>query len=262
MSPLSNPNINYTNRDNNFFNHKKLLISTLNKKVNSPEGKKLGNYISISSGEFFKIKKTVISKRHTKKELNFNKNNFSNVSSNISGIIYNHNQRNKSTKNKGNSANKDRRIPLIGLNYKKIKPEKKTYINNDLFTLKRKHKENKYMSVDKGIIKKVKDKENNTKQLFSHRLNYKKINSSKYISQKDNKINVSSIIKIKKVNGHTNKSNSTNIISRRINSGNKTTVIHKKNPKFFINNIMNSGNELINSYINYSNFHSKNQNIK
>ena len=262
MSPQSNPNINYINRDNNFFNHKKLLISTLNKKVNSPEGKKIGNYISISSGEFFKIKKTVISKRHTKKELNFNKNNFSNVSSNISGIIYNHNQKNKSTKNKGNSANKDRRIPLIGLNYKKIEPEKKTYVNNDLFTLKRKHKENKYMSVDKGIIKKDKDKENNSKQLFSHRLNYKKINSSKYINQKDNKINVSSIIKIKKVNGHTNKSNSTNIISRRINSGNKTTVIHKKNPKFFINNIMNSGNELINSYINYSNFHSKNQNIK
>ena len=263
MSPISNPNMNYTNRDNNFFNHKKLLISTLNKKINSPEGKKIGNYISISSGEFFKIKKTVISKRHTKKELNFNKNNFSNISSNISGIIYNHNNHNlhtKSTKNKGNSANKDRRIPLIGLNYKKIKPQKKAHLNNDLFTLKRKQKENKYMSVDKGNIKK--DKDNNTKQLFSHRLNYKKMNSSNFFKQKENKINVSSIIKIKKVNGHTNKSNSTNIISRRINSGNKTTVIHKKDPKFLINNIMNSGNMLINSYINYSNFHSKNANKK
>ena len=264
MSPISIPNMNYTNRENNFFNHKKLLISTLNKKINSPEGKKIGNYISISSGEFFKIKKTVISKRHTKKELNFNKNNFSNISSNISGIIYNNNQQNKSTKNKGNSANKDRRIPLIGLNYKKIKPVKKTHINNDLFNLKRKQKDNKYMSVDKGIIKKdkSKDKDNKTKQLFSHRLNYKKINSSKFIRQKENKINISNIIKIKKVNGHTNKSNSTNIISRRINSGNKTTIIHKKNLKFLINNIMNSGNLLINSYINYSNFHSKNSNKK
>ena len=76
----------------------------------------------------------------------------------------------------------------------------------------------------------------------------------------DNKVNSSSIIKIKKVNGNHTKSSSSNIISRRINSGNKTTVNHKKNSKFFYKNIINSGNMLINSYINYSNIHSKKTN--
>ena len=252
LSPNNNTNMNNTNRNNNFFNHKKLLISTLNKKINSPEGSKISNYISISSGEFFKIKKTVIQKRHKKNEMNFQKNNFSNISSNISSIIYNNNkQKNNSTKNKGKSANKDKRIPLIGLNYKKIKPVKKSDIRKDLLTLKRKQKDQKYSSVDKEIMKK------DSKQLFSNRLNYKKMNSSKF------KNSISSIIKIKKVNGHNNnKSSSGNIIARRINSGNKTTVNHN-NHKFFNKNIINNGsNILINSYIKYSNLHNKMTNKK
>ena len=255
----SNSNMNFTNRNNNFFNHKKLLISTLNKKINSQEKGKIGNYISISSGEFFKIKKAVISKKHKKNEGNNNnnikKNNFSNINSNISGILYNHLRQNNSTKNKIYSANKDKRIPLIGLNYKKIKPAKKSHITNDLFTLKKKQKEQKYSSVDKGIIKK-----DSAKQLFLNKFNYKKINSLKNNGKMDNKVNSSSIIKIKKVNGNHTKSSSSNIISRRINSGNKTTVNHKKNSKFFYKNIINSGNMLINSYINYSNIHSKKTN--
>ena len=255
-SPISNSNINYTNRNNNFLNHKKLLISTLSKKLHSPENKKVGNYINISSNEFFKIKKTVIAKRHKKEDINFNKNNFSNISSNISGIIYN-NKQNNSIKNKGNSANKEKRIPLIGLNYKKINTKKRANINNDLFTLKRKPKNNKYMSVDKDIINKNKEKDKSKiKRIFSNGLNYKKINSYKYIKPKENKINISSIIKIKKVNGHNKSSSVNNIISKRIHSGNKTTVIHKKNLKFFVNNIINPESLLINSYINYSNFQS------
>ena len=254
----SNSNMNFTNRNNNIFNHKKLLISTLNKKINSQEKGKIGNYISISSGEFFKIKKAVISKKHKKNEGNNNnikKNNFSNINSNISGILYNHLRQNNSTKNKIYSANKDKRIPLIGLNYKKIKPAKKSHITNDLFSLKKKQKEQKYSSVDKGIIKK-----DSAKQLFLNKFNYKKINSLKNNGKMDNKVNSSSIIKIKKVNGNHTKSSSSNIISRRINSGNKTTVNHKKNSKFFYKNIINSGNMLINSYINYSNIHSKKTN--
>ena len=141
LSPNNNTNMNNTNRNNNFFNHKKLLISTLNKKINSPESSKISNYISISSGEFFKIKKTVIQKRHKKNEMNFQKNNFSNISSNISSIIYNNNkQKNNSTNNKGKSANKDKRIPLIGLNYKKIKPVKKSDIRKDLLPCRARHR--------------------------------------------------------------------------------------------------------------------------
>ena len=256
MSPICYSNMNYTNRNNNFFNHKKLLVSTLSKKLNSPESRKIGNYINISSGDFFKIKKTVISKRHKNNEINFNKNNFSNISSNVSGIIYNNKPRNNnSTKNKGNSANKEKRIPLIGLNYKKIK---KSSINNDFFILKRNQKDQKFISVDKKIIKNKEKEKNNIKELFSSRLNFKKIHSSKYIRPKENKINISSIIKIKKVNGHNKSGSGNKIFSKRINSGNKTTVINKKNPKFLINNIIKSGNLLINSYINYSNLQNKN----
>ena len=251
--PNSNSNGNYTNRNNNFLNHKKLLITTLNKKINSQEKKKISNYLSIPSGEFFKIKKTIISKRHKKNDsTNVQKNNLSNISSNVSRIICNH-LRNNYTKNKVNSANKDKRIPLIGLNLKKIKTVKKSHLNNDLITLKR--KQQKYSSVDKGVIKKDK-----TKQLFLNKFNYKKINSTKNSTKIDDKLNASNIFKIKKVNGDHHKSSSTNIVSRKINSGNKTTVNHKKNSKFFYKNIINSGNMLINSYINYSNLHSKKTN--
>ena len=247
LSPCNNTNMNNTNRNNNFLNHKKLLISTLNKKMNSPEGSKISSYISISSGEFLKIKKTVIQKRHKKNEMNFPKNNFSNVSSNVSGIIYNNKQHNNSAKNKGKSANKEKRIPLIGLNYKKIKTFKKADISSDILKLKRKQKEQKYSSVDKEIMTK------DSKQLFSDRMNYKKMNSSKF------KNNISGIIKIKKVNGHNNnsKSSSSNIITRRIHSGNRTTV-NQNNHKLFNKNVINNGsNILINSYIKYSNFHNK-----
>ena len=247
LSPCNNTNMNNTNRNNNFLNHKKLLISTLNKKMNSPEGSKISSYISISSGEFLKIKKTVIQKRHKKNEMNFPKNNFSNISSNVSGIIYNNKQHNNSAKNKGKSANKEKRIPLIGLNYKKIKTFKKADISSDILKLKRKQKEQKYSSVDKEIMCK------DSKQLFSDRINYKKMNSSKF------KNNISGIIKIKKVNGHNNnsKSSSSNIITRRIHSGNRTTV-NQNNHKLFNKNLINNGsNILINSYIKYSNFHNK-----
>ena len=258
MSPICNSNMNYTNRNNNFFNHKKLLVSTLSKKLNSPESRKIGNYINISSGEFFKIKKTVITKRHKNNEINFNKNNFSSRSSNVSGIIYNNKQQNNnSIKNKGNSANKEKRIPLIGLNYKKIKTIKKSSVTNDFFILKRKQKDQKFISVDKKIIKNKEKDKNSVKELFSNRLNFKKIHSSKYIRPKENKSHVS-IINIKKVNGHNKSSSGNKIISKIINSGNKTAIINKKNPKFLINNIINSGNLLINSYINYSNLHNNN----
>ena len=263
MSPICNSNMNYTNRNNNFFNHKKLLISKKKKKLNSPESRKIGNYINISSGEFFKIKKTVITKRHKNNEINFNKNNFSNRSSNVSGIIYNNKQpNNNSIKNKGNSANKEKRIPLIGLNYKKIKTTKKSSITNDFFILKRKQKDQKFISVDKKIIKNKEKDKNSVKELFSNRLNFKKIHSLKYIRPKENKSNVSSIIKIKKVNGHNKSSSGNKIISKKINSGNKTTIINKKNPKFLINNIINSGNLLINSYINYSKLQNNNEKKK
>ena len=248
--PNSIGNLNITNRNNNFLDHKKLLITTLNKKINSQEKSKIGNYISISSGEFFKIKKTVISKRHKKNDSNIiQKKNFSNASSNISRILGNH-LRNNSTKNKVNSANKDKRIPLIGLNYKKINTIKKSHINNDLFILKR--KQPKYSSVDKGMIKK-----DNAKQLFLNRFNYKKINSTKNSTKINNMMNANNVFKIKKVNENHNKSSSCNIVSRKINSGNKTTANHKKNSQFFYKNIINSGNMLINSYINYSNYPNK-----
>ena len=103
--------------------------------------------------------------------MNFPKNNFSNVSSNVSGIVYNNKQHNNSAKNKGKSANKEKRIPLIGLNYKKIKTFKKADISSDILKLKRKQKEQKYSSVDKEIMTK------DSKQLFSDRINYKKMNS-------------------------------------------------------------------------------------
>ena len=79
------------------------------------------------------------------------------------------------------------------------------------------------------------------------------MNSSKF------KNNISGIIKIKKVNGHNNnsKSSSSNIITRRIHSGNRTTV-NQNNHKLFNKNVINNGsNILINSYIKYSNFHNK-----
>ena len=128
--------------------------------------------------------------------------------------------------------------------------------------MKRKQKDQKFISVDKKIIKNKEKDKNSVKELFSNRLNFKKIHSLKYIRPKENKSNVSSIIKIKKVNGHNKSSSGNKIISKKINSGNKTTIINKKNPKFLINNIINSGNLLINSYINYSKLQNNNEKKK
>jgi hypothetical protein len=250
LSHCNNTNMSSTNRNNNFFNHKKILLSTLNKKINSPETSKINSYISISSGDFLKIKKTVIQKRHKKNKMNFPKNNYSNLSSNLSGIILSIKKHHHSVKNKGKSANKEKRISLIGVNNKKIKKFKKVDINNDILEVKRKQKKQKYSSVDKDIMCK------DSKQLFSDRINYKKVNSSKL------KKNISSFIKIKKVNrqNNINKSSSSNIITRRIHSGYRTSVNH--NSKLFNKNVNNGTSILINSYIKYSNFYNKKVNKK
>ena len=104
LTPMANSNMNYTNK-NNFFNHKKLLISTLTKKIKSPEIKKRNNNINLSAGKFIKIKKAILSRRHKKDEINLKKHNYSNVKYNVSGI--NHNN---SMTNRDNSGNKNKII--------------------------------------------------------------------------------------------------------------------------------------------------------
>ena len=218
LSPIINSNINYTNK-NNFFNHKKLLISKLTKKLDSSEIKKRNNNnINITSGKFIKIKNGIISKRHKKSEINFKKHNFSNAKSNTSGIKYNY--KNNSMTNRDNYGNKNKIIPLLDLNFKKNKAMKHSNFTNDLFTLKGKNKNQKY-SFEKENLKK-----NSSRQIFSNRLNFKKFNSSKIIRKKDSKSISNNIIKIKKINS---KYSSENIITRRINSGNKTSFKNKYN---------------------------------
>ena len=114
-----------------FFNHKKLLIATLSKKLNSPQPNKMDKYINISSGDFLKIRKTIISKRHKKSEMNFKNRDFSNIMSNISGSgLINLNNINSRQQNKG-IKNKNRKIPLIGLNFnfKKIKSNSRSKLS-------------------------------------------------------------------------------------------------------------------------------------
>ena len=250
LTPMANSNMNYTNK-NNFFNHKKLLISTLTKKIKSPEIKKRNNNINLSAGKFIKIKKAILSRRHKKDEINLKKHNYSNVKYNVSGI--NHNN---SMTNRDNSGNKNKIIPLLGFNNEKNKAIKQSNFTKDLFTLKRKNK-NQKMSFEKDILKKKKD---NSTQVLSNRLKFKKVKSSKIIREKENKGNISNIIKIKKVK---NKYSSENIISKRINSGNKTSSVNNKYNANLINkNKIDSSNILINSYLNYSKFHSKIANKK
>ena len=242
-----NFNMNSTNRNNNFFNHKKLLLSTLNKKTNSPECSKISNYMRISSGKPFKIKKTVISKKNKNFKLSTQKNNISNLSPNISHIIFN-NKKQINTSRKKIKSNKDKKIPVIGINNKKTKKLKKNVINNKVLNLDKKQKEKITSSVDKKNIKKNKDII--SKQLFSNRLNFKKINSLKLIRKKEN---ISfNIFNIKKLNNH-NKSSSVNLNPKKISSLSKKSIHH--NNKFFNRNI--NDNVLINSFIKYKNIQSK-----
>ena len=245
-----NTNLNNTNKNNDFFNHKKLLISNLSKKKISPECSKIGNYIKNSSSHFLKIKKTVISKKNNhnhNKEINSQKNIFSILSPNISRIIYKNKQQINSSKKRVKSQNKEKKIPLIEINYKKLNTIKK-----NLLILSKKNNNKNNSSVDKKSVKKDKDI---SKKLFSNRLNFKKINSSKLIRKKDN--NTSNILKIKKLNNQ-NKSSSGNITTRRLNSGNKRLSYH--NNKFLNKNI--TDNILINSFIKYKNIQNKMKNKK
>ena len=242
-----NTNLNNTNKNNDFFNHKKLLISNLSKKKISPECSKISNYIKNSSGHFFKIKKTIISKKSNNNNEISQKNIFSILSPNISRIIYKNKQQINSSKKRVKSLNKEKKIPLIEINFKKLNNIKKNFL-----VLKKKNNNQINSSVDKKSVRKDKDI---SKKLFSNRLNFKKINSSKFFRKKDSGLN--NILKMKKLNNH-NKSSSGNITTRRLNSGNKKLNCH--NNKFLNKNI--TDNILINSFIKYKNIQSKMKNKK
>jgi hypothetical protein len=131
---------------------------------------------------------------------------------------------------------------------KKTKKIKKNVINNKVLNLNKKQKEKIASSVDKKNIKKNKDII--SKQLFSNRLNFKKINSLKLTRKKEN---ISfNIFNIKKLNNH-NKSSSVNLNPKKISSLSKKSIHH--NNKFFNRNI--NDNVLINSFIKYKNIQSK-----
>jgi hypothetical protein len=244
-------NMSITSRKNNFFNHKKLLIATLNKKIKSPQPTKMDKYINISSGDYLKIRKTIISKRQRKNEMNYKNNDFSNIMSNKSGNgLINLNNINSRPQNKSNK-NKNKKIPLIGLNFifNKFKQTKNT---NETFSAgKKKEKEKKHLSFGKDNI--------NVKQFLTSKLNYKKLNMKNNIDE-----NNKNIITIKKVNKYNSSKSKSKIIDKRINSGNKTTVNNQNiNSKFFkgINilldnskfnkKIINSNDVLVNSFIKF-----------
>ena len=245
LSPC-NSNMSITSRKNHFFNHKKLLIATLNKKIKSPQPNKMDKYINISSGDFLKIKKTIISKRHKKNDMNFKNRDFSNIMSNISGSgLINLNNINSRPQNKS-IKNKNKKIPLIGLNFnfKKIKPTKNS--NETFSTGKKKEKEKKHLSFG------------NVKQFLTSKLNYKKLDMKNKNEESSN-----NIITIKKVNKYSGNKSKSKIINKRINSGNKTTVSNYTNSKLFkgINmlldgskfskNNINSNDVLVNSFIKF-----------
>jgi hypothetical protein len=245
LSPC-NSNMSITSRKNHFFNHNKLLIATLNKKIKSPQPHRMDKYINISSGDFIKIGKTLISKRHKKNEIDFKNHDFSNIIANISGSgLININNINSRAQNKC-VKNKNKNIPLIGLNfnYKKLKPNKN---NNETFSPGKK-KEKKNLSFGKGNI--------NVKQFLSTKFNYKKINVKKKNEENNNSNNV---ITIKKLNKYNNKSKS-KILDKKINSGNRTTVNNTNtkllkginmlldNSKF---NKINTNDALVNSFIKF-----------
>ena len=245
LSPC-NSNMSITSRKNHFFNHKKLLIATLNKKIKSPQPNKMDKYINISSGDFLKIKKTIISKRHKKNDMNFKNRDFSNIMSNISGSgLINLNNINSRPQNKS-IKNKNKKIPLIGLNFnfKKIKPTKNS--NETFSTGKKKEKEKKHLSFG------------NVKQFLTSKLNYKKLDMKNKNEESSN-----NVITIKKVNKYSGNKSKSKIINKRINSGNKTTVSNNTNSKLFkgINmlldgskfskNNINSNDVLVNSFIKF-----------
>ena len=250
LSPC-NSNMSITSRKNNFFNHKKLLIATLNKKIKSPQPNKMDKYINISSGDFLKIRKTIISKRHKKNEMNFKNRDFSNIMSNISGSGLINLNNITSRQQKNNIKNKNKKIPLIGLNFN-FKKIKQTKNNNETFSAgKKKEKEKKHISFGKGNI--------NIKQFLTSKLNYKKINMKNKNEENDN-----NVITIKKVNKYNSNKQKNKVIDKRINSGNKTTVNnHNTNTKLFkgINmlldnskfnkKIINSNDVLVNSFIKF-----------
>ena len=245
LSPC-NSNMSITSRKNHFFNHNKLLIATLNKKIKSPQPHRMDKYINISSGDFIKIGKTLISKRHKKNEIDFKNHDFSNIIANISGSgLININNINSRAQNKC-VKNKNKNIPLIGLNlnFKKIKPTKNS--NNETFSAGKK-REKKNLSFGKGNI--------NVKQFLNSKFNYKKINVKKKSDENDG-----NIITIKKFNKYNNNKAKTKIIDKKINSGNKTTVnstnskllkginMFLDNSKF---NKINSNDALVNSFIKF-----------
>ena len=247
LSPC-NSNMSITSRKNNFFNHKKLLIATLSKKIKSPQPNKMDKYMNISSGDFLKIRKTLITKRHRKNEMNFKNRDFSNIISNKSGSgLINLNNINSRAQNKIIKT-KNKKIPLIGLNLnsKKLKQTKNT---NDTFSSgKKKEKEKKHLSFGKNRI--------NVKQFLTSKLNYKKL------STKNNDENSHSIIMIKKMNRYNSNKAKTKINEKRINSGNKTTVNNQNTKLFrginmfldnskFYQKILNSNNVLVNSFIKF-----------
>ena len=247
LSPC-NSNMSITSKKNNFFNHKKLLIATLSKKIKSPQPSKIDKYMNISSGDFLKIRKTLIAKRHRKNEMNFKNSDFSHIMSNKSGTgLINLNNINSRAQSKIIKA-KNRKIPIIGLNFnsKKIKQTKST---NETFSAgKKKKKEKKHISFGKGNI--------NVKQFLTSKLNYKKL------STKNNDENSHSVIMIKKMNKYNNNKIKSKINEKRINSGNKTTVNNQNTKLFrginmfldnskFYQKMLSSNNLLVNSFIKF-----------
>ena len=251
LSPC-NSNMNINSRKNHFFNNKKLLIATLNKKIKSPQPNKMDKYINISSSDFLKIRKTILSKRQKKNDMNFKNCDFTNIISNISGSgLINFNNINSRPQNKS-TKNKNKKIPLIGLNFN-FKKLKSTKNNNETFSAgKIKEKEKKHLSFGKGNQK--------IKQFLTSKMNYKKLNIKNKNEESSN-----NIITIKKVNKYNSSKSKSKMVDKRINSGNKTTVNnHNTNSKFFkgINvllennskfnkKIVNSNDYLVNSFIKF-----------
>jgi hypothetical protein len=247
LSPC-NSNMSITSKKNNFFNHKKLLIATLSKKIKSPQPSKIDKYMNISSGDFLKIRKTLIAKRHRKNEMNFKNRDFSNIMSNKSGSgLINLNNINSRAQSKIIKA-KNKKIPIIGLNLnsKKLKQMKNT--NETFSTSKKREKEKKHLSFGKGGI--------NVKQFLTSKINYKKL------STKNNDENSHSVIMIKKMNKYNSNKIKSKINEKRINSGNKTTVNNQNTKLFrginmfldnskFYQKILNSNNVLVNSFIKF-----------
>ena len=247
LSPC-NSNMSITSKKNNFFNHKKLLIATLSKKIKSPQPSKIDKYMNISSGDFLKIRKTLIAKRHRKNEMNFKNRDFSNIMSNKSGSgLINLNNINSRAQSKIIKA-KNKKIPIIGLNLnsKKLKQMKNT--NETFSTSKKREKEKKHLSFGKGGI--------NVKQFLTSKINYKKL------STKNNDENSHSVIMIKKMNKYNSNKIKSKINEKRVNSGNKTTVNNQNTKLFrginmfldnskFYQKILNSNNVLVNSFIKF-----------